>query len=228
MWYTHVRFNFRKSVRALQFKDLNAETRSACICNIDAFILSVWSKCVTYVNILFLINIKRSGSKHQKDWNDVFIRRRRRKKPNIEFIRYFIEIRIPRLPAAIPHSSIFRLFRIVRLNSLFFSRFLCRFLHWYVFVLFRCCNMLRSQSCTFMLMYVCIRFVDRICVPLSFECVCINFHFSIYSSLDFGAEFIDMPMFQNWRYHVPTKLIGCCLYGTLLCSMNTMRMEWIF
>lgn len=68
------------------------------VCNTDAFILSGWSKCVTCVNILCLINIKRSGSREQKDWNDVFDLKRRK----MSWIHtLFCWIRFSHLPAAI-------------------------------------------------------------------------------------------------------------------------------
>lgn len=104
----------------------------------------------------------------------------------------------------------------------FLVRFLCRFSHWYVFILFGCCNMLCSPSCTFMLMYVCIRIVDRICVPLSFECVCVSisiFPFIHHSVLELNScSKIDAIMFQpNWLVAVCTA--HCCVHWTQ-CEWN--------
>lgn len=188
MWYTHVRFNFRKKrSRANDFEDFDAEIRFVqhiymfvwlCVCNTDAFILSGWSKCVTYVNILFLINIKRSGSREQKDWNDVFAFKRKKSRIRHEFARYFVEYDFPifLLPYSfclMRHTRLFRIHLIILIiSSVFVS--VCAVC---VFILFWYCNMALLKSCTFP--FICITFVSRK-YAFVFR-VYIDFAFTIYS-----------------------------------------------
>lgn len=203
-----------------------------CVCNTDAFILSGWSKCVTYVNIRFLINIKRSGSREQKDWNDVFAFKRKKNRIRHEFARYFVEYDFPifLLPYSfclMRHTRLFRIHLIIFIISSVFVSFctVC------VFVLFWYCNMALLKSCTFP--FICITFVSRK-YAFVFR-VYIDFAFTIYSrrlggrwcSSILGCSHINTIMLQviDW-------LLCIWTWHYLLYSLNSWtqyeKIEWIF